>query len=136
MIDSRHVTHAAVVTTGTMDLHHVPQRGISMWPVDQFAEFATVGLVDCVVGVHPKQPRTASVFERLIACGGEIVAPGEVIHRCPEPLGNFWCFIFRAGVDDDHFVDPGADSSQRRLQRVGIIANDHAERNGIRRCRI
>jgi hypothetical protein len=127
MIDDRGVVGAMLPRAGAVDLQHVSQNLIGMLAGGQVAQLPSVGFVDRVIGVHPEEPVALGVAERLVAGGREIIAPGELEEPRPVVPGDFFCRVERPGIDDDQFVDPGADTGEAGRQRAGRIADDHAE---------
>ncbi len=83
---------------------------------------------DRVVGIHPEQPVAARVPQGFVAGRREIVAPGEMEQPPAERFHDPRRLVDRAGVDDDHLVDPGPDALQAGRQGPGRVAHDHAQR--------
>ncbi len=127
VVDDRHVQVAVGAGAGAVDLHDVAQHGRSGIVVGQGAELVAILRADDVVGVHPEDPATASVPQRLVARGREAVAPREVEDARPQPRRDLGGFVGRAGVHDDHFIDPGPDAVQAGLDGLGVVADDHAQ---------
>ena len=93
----------------------------------QIAKFTPVIGIHRIIGVHPKDPFTPRVANRLIAGRGKTIAPGKIIDPCTQPLGNGGRLVFGTSVDNDHLVHPGLDAGKASFDRARIVSNNHAK---------
>jgi len=56
------------------------------------------------IRIDLKNPIAARVLERLVACRGEIINPGECVRLNAKLVQYFESFVIRARIDDDYFV--------------------------------
>ena len=100
--------------------------------LDKIAQAAPALGRDRVVGIHPEQPVAGRVAQRFIAGGREIIAPWEVKELGAERLDDPWRLIDRAGVDDDHLVNPRPDALEAGDRIVRALSRTIMQSESLR----
>ena len=83
-----------------------------------------IGDLEPLIGIDPKDPVAACVFQREVACGREIVAPSEVMQLNGEPARDLDRVIARTGVNENDLVDVSDKRSQAARYECRFITNN------------
>ncbi len=87
-------------------------------------EDGAVGNVEPLVGVDVEDPVAARLLQRVVARGGEVVAPGEVSELDRKLLRLRDRVVARSGVDHNDLVDVADERLQTPFDETGFVPDD------------